>query len=96
MKAGFPEKLEINTLLPMPGTKYFLRSNALFSDVRLIFEKAEERRTTWVVRKNQELYEVKPARKKIGWSDISVFQRSQKKLRVKIIPINDLNSRLKA
>jgi site-specific DNA-methyltransferase (adenine-specific) len=34
-------------------------SNDLFSDVQLIFEKAEERRAAWVVRENQELYEVK-------------------------------------
>jgi DNA modification methylase len=40
-------------------------SNDLFSDVHLIFEKAEERRAAWVVRENQELYEVKPARKKL-------------------------------
>jgi len=40
-------------------------SNDLFSDVQLIFEKAEERRTAWVVRENPELYEVKPARKKL-------------------------------
>jgi site-specific DNA-methyltransferase (adenine-specific) len=40
-------------------------SNDLFSDVQLIFEKAEERRTAWVVRENQVLYEVKPARKKL-------------------------------
>jgi len=40
-------------------------SNDLFSDVQLIFEKAEERRAAWVVRENQELYEVKPARKKL-------------------------------
>ena len=40
-------------------------SNDLFSDVQLIFEKAEERKTAWVVRENQELYEVKPARKKL-------------------------------
>jgi site-specific DNA-methyltransferase (adenine-specific) len=40
-------------------------SNDLFSDVQLIFEKAEERRTVWVVKENQELYEVKPARKKL-------------------------------
>jgi DNA modification methylase len=40
-------------------------SNDLFSDVQLIFEKAEERRTAWVVRENQELYEVKRARKKL-------------------------------
>jgi DNA modification methylase len=39
--------------------------NDLFSDVELIFEKAEERRTAWVVRENQDLYEVKPARKKL-------------------------------
>ena len=40
-------------------------SNDLFSDVQLIFEKAEERRTAWVVQKNQKLYEVKRARKKL-------------------------------
>jgi site-specific DNA-methyltransferase (adenine-specific) len=40
-------------------------SDDLFSDVQLIFEKAEERRTAWVVRENQVLYEVKPARKKL-------------------------------
>jgi len=40
-------------------------SNDLFSDVELIFEKVEERKTAWVVRENQELYEVKPARKKL-------------------------------
>jgi len=40
-------------------------SNNLFNDTELIFEKAEERRTAWVVRENQELYEVKPARKKL-------------------------------
>jgi site-specific DNA-methyltransferase (adenine-specific) len=40
-------------------------SNNLFNDTELIFEKAEERRTAWVVRENQVLYEVKPARKKL-------------------------------
>jgi modification methylase len=40
-------------------------SNDLFSDTELVFEKAEERKTAWVVRENQELYEVKPARKKL-------------------------------
>jgi hypothetical protein len=40
-------------------------SNDLFSDVQSIFEKAEEQGTAWVVRENQELYEVKPARKKL-------------------------------
>lgn len=40
-------------------------SNDLFSDIELIFEKAEERRAAWVVRENQVLYEVKPARKKL-------------------------------
>jgi site-specific DNA-methyltransferase (adenine-specific) len=41
-------------------------SNNLFSDVQLIFEKAEARRTTWVVREDEELYGAKPARKKLG------------------------------
>ena len=40
-------------------------SNDLFSDTELVFEKAEERKTAWVVRENQELYEVKPAREKL-------------------------------
>ena len=40
-------------------------SSDLFIDVQLIFEKAEERRAAWVVREDQELYEVKPARKKL-------------------------------
>ena len=40
-------------------------SNDLFNDAQLIFEKAEERKNAWVVRENQELYEVKPARKKL-------------------------------
>jgi site-specific DNA-methyltransferase (adenine-specific) len=33
-------------------------SNDLFNDVELIFEKAEPRRTAWVVKENPELYEV--------------------------------------
>ena len=41
-----------------------IESNDLFSDVELIFEKAEERKAAWALRENQELYEVKPARKK--------------------------------
>lgn len=40
-------------------------SNDLFRDIELIFEKTEERKTAWVVRENQELYGVKPARKKL-------------------------------
>ncbi len=40
-------------------------SSDLFSDAQLVFEKAEERRAAWVVREDQELYEVKPARKKL-------------------------------
>jgi modification methylase len=40
-------------------------SNDLFIDGQLVFEKAEERKTAWVVRENQALYEVKPARKKL-------------------------------
>jgi hypothetical protein len=61
----------------------------------LIFEKAEERRTAWIIRENQKIYEVKPAGKKMGWSHVSVFPRSQEKLRVKIIPNYDLNSNLR-
>jgi site-specific DNA-methyltransferase (adenine-specific) len=40
-------------------------SNDLFSDTELVFEKAEERRAAWLVRENRDLYEVKPARKKL-------------------------------
>jgi modification methylase len=40
-------------------------SNDLFNDSELVFKKAEERKTAWVVRENQELYEVKRARKKL-------------------------------
>jgi DNA modification methylase len=40
-------------------------SNDLFSDTELVFEKSEARKTAWVVRENQELYEVRPARRKL-------------------------------
>jgi modification methylase len=43
-------------------------SSSLFSDDQLIFEKAELQKTACVVRENQKLYEVKPARKKLGGS----------------------------
>jgi len=41
-------------------------SSSLFSDDQLVFEKAELQKTACVVGENQKLYEVKPARKKLG------------------------------
>jgi modification methylase len=40
-------------------------SNSLFSVDQLIFEKAEVQKTAWIVREDQELYKVRPARKKL-------------------------------
>jgi site-specific DNA-methyltransferase (adenine-specific) len=41
-------------------------SGNLFSGDQLIFEKAEAQKNAWVVREDQALYKVKPARKKLG------------------------------
>ncbi len=40
-------------------------SSNLFSGDQLIFEKAEAQKNAWVVKEDQKLYEVKPARKKL-------------------------------
>jgi hypothetical protein len=61
----------------------------------LIFEKAKERRTAWVIRENQKIYEVKPARKKLQWLSIAVYPQFLVKLRVGIVPVKDLNSKIK-
>jgi hypothetical protein len=41
-------------------------SSSLFSDDQLVFEKAELQKAACVVREDPKLYEVKPARKKLG------------------------------
>jgi len=62
----------------------------------LILEKAEKRKTAWAVRENQEIYEVKPGRKKLQWANIAVYSQFIVKLKVKVVPVNGLDSRSKA
>jgi hypothetical protein len=62
---------------------------------RLIFKKPEERRATWVISANQDLYEVKPTRKRLRWANVTAYPKKLLKLKARVVPVNDLNSNLK-